>query len=81
MMHLVDSARGALKLYALQLRPPRHVSATTKPGRIGQDALTGWTMLHSSDLALGRRPTQQPRRQSGAVTQSRGPGNCPGVKT
>jgi hypothetical protein len=51
MMHLVDCARGALKLYALQLRHP-HTVSPEQAQTAGQEALERLELLDSSTFQL-----------------------------
>jgi len=52
MMHLVDSARGALKLYATAPGATQQPYQRTKRRPCRQDASPRLDLLHSSDSAL-----------------------------
>lgn len=77
MMHLVDSARGALKLHALHLRHPGTVSADQALAA-GQDALTRLDLLHSSDLALAEAYAAARAAVPAHLTVAVAPGNAQG---
>lgn len=77
MMHLVDSARGALKLYALHLRHPGTVSAE-QAAQAGQDALTRLDLMHSSAFTLAEAYSAVRAVLPAHLTVAVAPGNAEG---
>jgi len=66
MMHLVDSARGARKLYAL------HTGATQPPYQRTNAGLQGKTPLHPADCCMQRSGTgRKPKRTSPPAVRRR----------